>query len=116
MLLAQARIASEVFFPPWYFWLFVLAVVVVVFAAIVTIVFLTLSAETERRRHDRETAARLIEVMALQRKMSPQEIEQVLNSYWQLGTFWHRFSRWFARRKDEPQTGLVTKAQKFESF
>lgn len=113
MLLAQTATAADVFFPPWYFWLFVLATVIVVLSAVLAIVYLNLSAETERRRHDRETAARLIEIMVVQRKMSPDEVEQILNSYWQLGNFWHRFRRWFVALGKGPDTKLPTKAESY---
>ena len=95
MLFAQAQLPPQPFFPPWYFWVFVLGTVLVVFTAIVLIVYLSLQAETQRRLHERETAARLIEVLVVQRKMSAGEVEQILDSYWRLGTFWYRFSRWF---------------------
>lgn len=109
MLLAQTLLAAEVFFPPWYFWLFVLATVTVVFTAIITMIYLTLQAETQRRVHERETTARLIETLLVQRKMSADEIEQVLDSYWRLGTFWYRFSRWFVRSKRLPATNTLHK-------
>lgn len=109
MLLAQPLLAAEVFFPPWYFWLFVLALVTVIFTAIVTMVYLNLQAETRRRVHDRETAARLIETLVVQRNMSADEVEQVLDSYWRLGTFWYRFSRWFAPSKTQPTTKMHSK-------
>ncbi|WP_254512835.1 hypothetical protein [Anatilimnocola floriformis] len=93
----NAHVAQAPFFPPWYFWLFVFSLVVVIAGTIIVIVYLNVSAETERRRNDRETAARLIEVMVVQRKMSPEEVEQILNCYWQPGSFWSRFHRWFSR-------------------
>jgi hypothetical protein len=88
-------LAAEPFFPPWYFWLFVFSTVIAVFTGIVVIVYLNLAADTERLRHERETAARLIEVMLVQRKMTPEEIDQVLGSYRELNTFWQRFKRLF---------------------
>jgi hypothetical protein len=104
MLIAQA--APEVFFPPMYFWLFVLATLVIVFGGIATIVYVCVTAETQRQMHERETAARLIEVMIVQRKMSADEIEQVLNSYNRKGNLWQRISRWFPRPRDLPATGM----------
>ena len=110
----HAQAAAVPFFPPWYFWLFVLATVTIVLSAIIVIVYLNVSAETERRRYDRETAARLIEVLVIQRKMSSDEVEQILNCYWQLGTFWYRFSRWFGRpgptASELPKYAQFTKA------
>ena len=94
-LLAQAA-APTPFFPPWYFWLFVFSVVVAVLTGFVSLVFVVKRAETEKRVREREIAARLIEVMLTQRKMSPAEIDQVLSSYWRMGTFWYRFQRWLA--------------------
>ena len=107
MLLAQAPIPPETFFPPWYFWLFVLAVITIVFAGIATIVYLCTTAETQRQQHERETAARLMEVMIVQRKMSADEIEQVLCCYYRSGTVLSRISRWFKR------SGLAPAADRF---
>lgn len=101
MELAQIA-APEMFFPPWYFWLINLATVIVIFSAVTTIVYLNIRAGTERRMHEREIAARLIETLVVQRKMSADEVERILDSYWQLGTFWHRFRRWFAPSPTSP--------------
>ena len=95
MLLAQITPPPTPFFPPWYFWLFVLALVITIVSFIVVLVYVTTRADNERRIKEREMAAHLIEVMLTQRKMSPAEIDQVLNSYWRLGSFWHRFRSWF---------------------
>ena len=86
---------SVVFFPPWYFWLFVFTTVVVTLVAFVTLIILSVHLQSRRRIKEREIAARLIETLVTHQKMSAAEIEQVLNCYWRLGTFWPRFSRWF---------------------
>ena len=78
MLLAQAQ---PVFFPPWYFWVFVLGVVLVVIGGLVTMIVSLKRAECALRIKERELAAHLMEVM----------LQQVLNSYWRLGSFWGRF-------------------------
>jgi hypothetical protein len=93
-----APAAAPTFFPPWYFWLFVFATVVVVCCMIVFIVYLNVRAETERRIHEDEAVARLMETMIVQRKMSAQEIEQVIDSYRQLGGCWHYLQRWLRPR------------------
>lgn len=98
--------ASAPFFPPWYFWVFVLAVVITIASAVVALVFVTKRAESEQRIKERELAAHLIEVMLTQRKMSPAEIDQVLSSYWRLGTFWHRFRHWFSAERKRAATDL----------
>ena len=116
MLIAASQLAGETFFPPWYFWLFVLAVVAVIFTGLATIVYFVVSAETQRQQHARETSARLLEVMIVQRKMSADEIEQVLSSYYRSGTIWSRINCWFKRRDDLPNAArlgsLLTKPVK----
>ena len=94
-MLFAAEPMAEAFFPPWYFWLFVLAMVSVIFAGIATIVYLVTTAETQRQQHERETAARLLEVMIVQRKMTADEIEQIFCSYYRTNNVWNRITRWF---------------------
>ena len=117
MLLAQVQVAAETFFPPWYFWVFVLATLVVVFAGIATIVYLCTTAETQRQQHERETAARLMEVMIVQRKMSADEIDQVLCSYYRSGSVFSRISRWFNRTRtgNAPPADLFAKPLKMHN-
>jgi hypothetical protein len=88
MLLAQTHTA---FFPPWYFWLFVFAVVVIVVGGMVSMIVSIKRTELALRIRERELAAHLMEVMLREQHLSPAEIEQVLNSYWRLGSFWGRF-------------------------
>lgn len=112
MLFAQLSAAPPPFFPPWYFWLFVLATVISVLSFVTLIVYLNLSADTERLRHERETAPRLVEVMLVQRKMSPEEIEQVLASYGQMNTFWNRVRRFFLNSNAGLKPSMQCKADK----
>jgi|GEM_PF-4686101 len=115
MFFAQVAVPPEAFFPPWYFWMFVLAVIVVIFAGIATIVYLCTTAETQRQQHERETAARLLEVMIVQRKMSADEIEQIFCSFYRSGTVWNRISRWFRGREDLPGASLFAKPAKMHN-
>jgi hypothetical protein len=115
MFFAQLT-AAPPFFPPWYFWLFVLATVISVLSFLALIVYLNLSADTERLRHERETAARLVEVMLVQRKMSPEEIEQVLASYGQMNTFWNRVRRYFSISSTSSKPDLTRNVGKADTF
>lgn len=99
MLLAQSHAA---FFPPWYFWIFVFAVVLVVVGGMVFLIVSIKRAELALRIKERELAAHLMEVMLREQHLSPAEIEQVLHSYWRLGTFWGRFRQLWIRTKVTP--------------
>lgn len=99
MLLAQSHTP---FFPPWYFWVFVFAVVLVVVGGIVFLIVSIKRAEMALRIKERELAAHLMEVMLREQHLSPAEIEQVLDSYWRLGSFWGRFRRLWIKAKGVP--------------
>jgi hypothetical protein len=98
MLLAQASAA----FPPFSFWLITLALVMVMATATVKLVDCVKRADCAQRIKERELAAHLVEVMLVERKFSPEEIEQVLQSYQRLGTLWS----WLPRQKRKSASSL----------
>ncbi len=104
MLFAQT---SAPFFPPLYFWLFVLGVVITAASAFIALIFVVKRADNERRIKERELAAHLVEVMLTQRNMSPAEIDQVLNSYLRVGSYWHRFRQWFSPARASVSTTVA---------
>jgi hypothetical protein len=80
------------FFPPWYFWLFVLGVVVVLTSGLVTMIVCVVRANCHQRVRERELAARLLEVMVREQGLAPVEIERVIQAYWRRGSFWRRMA------------------------
>lgn len=100
LVLAQISPAEQ-FFPPWWFWLFVFGIVLVIFGAIATMVVASIWSDHARQIRERELAAQLIELLLEKHKLSADEVEQILNAYWRIGTFWGRFqplwNRFFGR-------------------
>jgi hypothetical protein len=85
-----------VFFPPWYFWVFIFGVVVVVVGGLVTLIVSVKRVDSAQRIRERELAAELIERM-LAKDLAPIEIERLVDCYWQLGCGWARFQRLWTR-------------------
>ncbi len=94
-------------FPPWYFWFFVFAVVLVVVPSLATLIVTIHRINSNQRIKERELAVNLIETISRDRSLTPKEVDQLLNSYWRLGSPWGRVRQLWAElrlpRDDHPQ-------------